>query len=61
VLCLDLSESMNQTSGVSRLAEDNMDGDLEGDVFDHEVASFKLLGDLAEGISDKLILENGEI
>jgi hypothetical protein len=58
VLCLDLSESMNERSGVSRPMGNH--GDLGGGEFDHEAASFKLLGHLAQDISDEDIIENGE-
>jgi hypothetical protein len=56
VLCLDLSESMNARSGVSR----PMRG-VEEDGFDHEAASFNLLDELAEDVSEDVILRNGEI
>jgi len=56
VLCLDLSESMNEKSGVSRPIVRH--GVLE-DVFDHDMASIHLLDQLAKDISANQILENG--
>ena len=36
-------------------------GVLEEDEFDHETASFNLLDELVEDVSEDVILENGEI
>lgn len=57
VLCLDLSESMNQQSGVSRPTGH---GVLEKDEFDQETAASNLLGELVKDVSEDMILENGE-
>jgi hypothetical protein len=54
VLCLDLSQSMSQRSGVSdRNAGRSND-------FDPEAASWELLGDLAKDVSASDILRAGE-
>ncbi len=58
VLCLDLSESMNEQSGVSRSTGGH--GVLEEDEFDHETASSNLLDKLVEDVSEDVILESGE-
>lgn len=58
MLCLDLSESMNERSGVSRPTATH--GAHDENVFDHERASFDLLEDLAKLVSEDVILENGE-
>ncbi len=58
VLCLDLSESMNKQSGVSRPMAGH--GIFEEDEFDHETASSNLLDELVKDISEDVILENGE-
>ena|SRR5260221_1718257 len=58
VLCLDLSESMNKQSGVSRPKVAH--GVHEEDEFDHETASFNLLDELAEDISSDDMLEDGK-
>jgi len=58
VLCLDLSESMNKQSGVSRPMAGH--GVLEEDEFDHETASYNLLDESVEDVSEDEILENGE-
>ncbi len=57
-MCLDLSESMNKQSGVSRPMAGH--GVFEEDEFDHETASFNLLDELVRDISENVILENGE-
>lgn len=58
VLCLDLSESMNKQSGVSRPKVGH--GVHEEDEFDHETASFNLLDELTEDFSEDEILESGK-
>ena len=58
VLCLDLSESMNKEFGVSRPMAGH--GVLEEDEFDHEAASYNLLDESVENVSEDKILENGE-
>ena len=57
VLCLDLSESMNEQSGVSRPTGDEV---LEEDEFDQETAVSNLLDKVVEDVSEDVILENGE-
>jgi hypothetical protein len=57
VLCLDLSESMNKRSGVSRPTGHE---DLEEDEFDEETAMSNLLEKLVKDVSEDVILENGE-
>ena len=58
MLCLDLSESMNKQSGVSRpnAGQEVLD---EGE-FDYETASFDLLDELVEDVSEDEILDDGE-
>ena len=58
VLCLDLSESMNKQSGVSRSMAGH--GVFEEDEFDHVTESSDLLDKLAEDVSEDVILEHGE-
>jgi len=58
VLCLDLSESMNEQSGVSRPTGHEV---LEEDEFDQETAVSNLLDELLNDVSEDVILENGEI
>lgn len=58
VLCLDLSESMDEQSGVSHPMVGH--GVLEEDEFDHETASANLLDELVEDVSEDMILKNGE-
>ena len=57
VLCLDLSESMNKRSGVSRPTGREV---LEEDEFDEEKAVSNLLDELVKDVSEDVILENGE-
>lgn len=57
VLCLDLSESMNKRSGVSRPTGHEV---LEEDEFDDETAVSNLLDELVKDVSKDVILENGE-
>ena len=58
VLCLDLSESMTNQSGVSHPMAGH--GVLKEDKFDHETASIKLLDELVKDVSEDVVLENGE-
>jgi len=57
VLCLDLSESMNKQSGVSRRTRHEA---LKEDKFDQETAVSNLLDELVKNVSEDVILENGE-
>jgi len=57
VLCLDLSESMSQRSGVSHR---NAGMAPDEDEFDPETASQDLLGDLGKDVSEEDILQAGE-
>jgi hypothetical protein len=57
VLCLDLSESMNKESGVSRLVGRKVP---EEDEFDFKTESFNLVNKLAKDVSKTVLLENGE-
>jgi hypothetical protein len=56
ILCLDLSESMDNLSGVSHATV----GGGDPEEFDHEKASFSLLNKLVEEVSKNVILEKGE-
>jgi hypothetical protein len=57
VLCLDLSESMNKRSGVSRPTGHEVS---EEDEFDQETAVSNLLDELVKDVSEDVILENGK-
>ena len=57
VLCLDLSESMNNQSGVSCPPGHQV---LKEDEFDQETAVSNLLDKVVEDVSEDVILENGE-
>jgi len=56
-VCLDLSESMNKQSGVSRPKGGEV---LEADEFDQKKAASNLLDELVKDVSEDVILENGE-
>jgi len=58
VLCLDLSESMNKRSGVSRPGHEELEE--EEDESDQETAVSELLDELVKDVSEDVILENGE-
>jgi hypothetical protein len=57
VLCLDLSESMKDKSGVSRSAAQSTDHET----FDYNSASFDKVAELVEDSSSEMILDKGEI
>jgi len=59
VLCLDLSQSMNEESGVSRPMA-GRGAPEEPDEFDCKTESFNLVNKLAKDVSKTAILENGE-
>ena len=57
VLCLDLSQSMKDKSGVSRSAGQSTDHER----FDYDSASFDKVAELVGDSSSEVILEKGEI
>jgi hypothetical protein len=57
VLCLDLSESMKDRSGVSRSGAQSTDHET----FDYNSASFDKVAELVEDSSSEVILDKGEI
>jgi len=59
VLCLDLSQSMNGESGVSRPMAGRGVPE-EPDEFDYKTESFNLVNKLSKDVSKTAILENGE-
>ena len=59
MLCLDLSQSMNEESGVSRPMA-GRGAPEEPDEFDYKMESFNLVNKLAKDASKTAILENGE-
>lgn len=59
MLCLDLSQSMNMESGVSRPMA-GRGAPEEPDEFDYRTESFSLVNKLAKDVSKTAILENGE-
>ena len=59
MLCLDLSQSMNEESGVSR-ATAGRGAPEEPDEVDYKAESFNLVNKLAKDVSETVVLENGE-
>ena len=57
MLCLDLSESMKDKSGVSRSATQSTDHET----FNYKSASFDKIAELVEDSSSEVILGKGEI
>jgi hypothetical protein len=62
VLCLDLSESMKDKSGVSRSAAHRSAAQsTDHETFDYNSASFDKVAELVEDSSSEVILDKGEI
>jgi len=57
VLCLDLSESMNGRSGVSRSVAKSAAPEA---LFDHEAASFEAVDRYVKGISTEVVAKTGK-
>ncbi|KAK0457420.1 uncharacterized protein EV420DRAFT_1548064 [Desarmillaria tabescens] len=59
MLCLDLSNSMNERSGVSRLSKQS-EGPSNRLAYDPNVEAQKVIDEIASGVSDNVILENAK-
>ncbi|SJL07961.1 uncharacterized protein ARMOST_11319 [Armillaria ostoyae] len=59
VLCLDLSNSMNERSGVSRPGKQS-EGPPGKSAYDPNLEAQKVIDEIASGVSDDIILENAK-